>query len=509
MKTTDLIPILLYHLKEGDKYGLELVEACKNCSDGRIEIKQPSLYSVLKKLEKSHFISSYWKDSDIGGKRHYYKITENGLLQLDTYPPLDELVRLALINTDEEIDDISSTNSNLEIENKTEKKESSSSFDFTFDSIGEIALENEFKDNKNDDLFKDNLTENQSKDEEKIQNIPFDNIITNEQDNSPVSEEISNQIEQDNSVNIGETISQENDMSSISFDINSIKSGEVELSNSILTINERKNDQPIKNDFDIFDAISFNDNIEEDNSPTLPPQEKLEEEIKQEVTEKIENVNLEETHAFKQNETSINKNSNIDNKKEIVSNKNQTEKVETEIIKPANQAQEIRNNVESVIKYSDYEDFSTSPKIINAKRIAKQNLIRNIFSSSLAILIVIATLFISIKTNITTTYIIYTLLFTLYIVYNFCRCIGNYHKNYLRLVNENNINNNKILIRKIIIFVANLVVLLVINLAFIKDSLFKVNYFGNFLYPILETSYFLFDYLIMIICSKSKKTVKI
>ena len=76
-------------------------------------------------------------------------------------------------------------------------------------------------------------------------------------------------------------------------------------------------------------------------------------------------------------------------------------------------------------------------------------------------------------------------------------------------MNENNINNNKILIRKIIIFVANLVVLLVINLAFIKDSLFKVNYFGNFLYPILETSYFLFDYLIMIICSKSKKTVKI
>ena len=92
MKTTDLIPILLYHLKDGDKYGLELVNACEECSNGVIKIKQPTLYSILKKLEKSHFISSYWKDSEIGGKRHYYKILDNGLAQLDTYPPLEDLI---------------------------------------------------------------------------------------------------------------------------------------------------------------------------------------------------------------------------------------------------------------------------------------------------------------------------------------------------------------------------------------------------------------------------------
>ena len=96
MKTTDLIPIVLYQLKDGDKYGLELVDAIKQVSNDKIEIKQPTLYPLLKKLEKSKFISSYWQDSEIGGKRHYYKITDNGLAQLDTFPSLEELIASAL-----------------------------------------------------------------------------------------------------------------------------------------------------------------------------------------------------------------------------------------------------------------------------------------------------------------------------------------------------------------------------------------------------------------------------
>ena len=92
MKTTDLIPIILYQLKDQEKYGLEIVDAISQCSNGRIDIKQTTLYPLLKKLEKSKFISSYWQDSDIGGKRHYYKITTNGLAQLETYPSIDELI---------------------------------------------------------------------------------------------------------------------------------------------------------------------------------------------------------------------------------------------------------------------------------------------------------------------------------------------------------------------------------------------------------------------------------
>ncbi len=100
MKTTDLIPLILLELIENDKYGFELTKSIETKSKGRIVIKQPTLYTVLKKLEKSKFISSYWQDSEIGGKRHYYRITDNGRLQASTLPDYNTLVNN--INLDEE-----------------------------------------------------------------------------------------------------------------------------------------------------------------------------------------------------------------------------------------------------------------------------------------------------------------------------------------------------------------------------------------------------------------------
>lgn len=93
MKTTDLIPLVLYQLVDGDKYGYEIVKQIEDSSNGRISIKQPTLYSVLKKLEHGRIISSYWQDSEIGGKRHYYKLTDNGRAQLDTYPSFERLIK--------------------------------------------------------------------------------------------------------------------------------------------------------------------------------------------------------------------------------------------------------------------------------------------------------------------------------------------------------------------------------------------------------------------------------
>jgi len=102
MKTTDLIPLILLELKDCDKYGFELTKSIETKSAGKIIIKQPTLYTILKKLEKSKFISSYWKDSDIGGKRHYYKITENGLKQTSTLPSYNDLLAVACDETTEE-----------------------------------------------------------------------------------------------------------------------------------------------------------------------------------------------------------------------------------------------------------------------------------------------------------------------------------------------------------------------------------------------------------------------
>ena len=70
--------VILTTMLDGDKYGYEIIAEISNWSNGKIELKQPSLYSALTRLEKADMLSSYWTDSDIGGKRHYYRLTDLG-----------------------------------------------------------------------------------------------------------------------------------------------------------------------------------------------------------------------------------------------------------------------------------------------------------------------------------------------------------------------------------------------------------------------------------------------
>lgn len=75
--------IILKTLASGDKYGYEIIKEIETRSNGTYELKQPTLYSCLKRLEGQGFISAYWVNSDIGGKRHYYKLTELGRTEYD------------------------------------------------------------------------------------------------------------------------------------------------------------------------------------------------------------------------------------------------------------------------------------------------------------------------------------------------------------------------------------------------------------------------------------------
>ncbi|MBR5226688.1 MAG: helix-turn-helix transcriptional regulator [Clostridia bacterium] len=75
--------ILLSCLLDGDKYGAELLNDLHKKSDNQVSVKQPTLYGTLARMEKQGFISSYWKDSKNGGKRHYYKITDSGKKYLE------------------------------------------------------------------------------------------------------------------------------------------------------------------------------------------------------------------------------------------------------------------------------------------------------------------------------------------------------------------------------------------------------------------------------------------
>jgi len=74
---------ILKSLKSSELYGYEIIEKVNILSQNKLNIKQATLYTNLKKLEQKKYISSYWKDSDIGGKRHYYYITDAGIKYLE------------------------------------------------------------------------------------------------------------------------------------------------------------------------------------------------------------------------------------------------------------------------------------------------------------------------------------------------------------------------------------------------------------------------------------------
>ncbi|WP_208591453.1 PadR family transcriptional regulator [Gracilibacillus suaedae] len=70
--------IILNLLMSGDKYGYEITKLIAAYSDGEYELKEATMYSSLKRLEKDGSIVSYWGDETQGGRRKYYKVTEKG-----------------------------------------------------------------------------------------------------------------------------------------------------------------------------------------------------------------------------------------------------------------------------------------------------------------------------------------------------------------------------------------------------------------------------------------------
>ncbi|MBE6014631.1 MAG: helix-turn-helix transcriptional regulator [Lachnospiraceae bacterium] len=75
--------IILRILKSGDNYGYEIMKAVSQNSNNEYELKEPSLYTSLKRLEKQGLITSYWGDESQGGRRKYYHITDSGILSYE------------------------------------------------------------------------------------------------------------------------------------------------------------------------------------------------------------------------------------------------------------------------------------------------------------------------------------------------------------------------------------------------------------------------------------------
>ena len=87
-------PLVLSILSKNESYGYEILKTIKERSHQQIEWKDGMIYPLLRKLENDDLIESFWKTSDNGRKRKYYRIKTSGKTYLE-----EQKKQWALINS--------------------------------------------------------------------------------------------------------------------------------------------------------------------------------------------------------------------------------------------------------------------------------------------------------------------------------------------------------------------------------------------------------------------------
>ncbi|MBR2890204.1 MAG: helix-turn-helix transcriptional regulator [Oscillospiraceae bacterium] len=75
--------LVLSLLKDGDKYGYEMVEELAKRSDNTFQLKEGTLYPLLHTLERERYVTSYTSQTPSGRERKYYRLTADGRAQLE------------------------------------------------------------------------------------------------------------------------------------------------------------------------------------------------------------------------------------------------------------------------------------------------------------------------------------------------------------------------------------------------------------------------------------------
>lgn len=70
--------IILAHLMNQDNYGYRINRDIQEKTNNLFELKEATLYSAFRRLEKEGYIRSYWGGEDSGARRRYYSITPEG-----------------------------------------------------------------------------------------------------------------------------------------------------------------------------------------------------------------------------------------------------------------------------------------------------------------------------------------------------------------------------------------------------------------------------------------------
>ncbi len=71
-------PLLLAVLSQGESYGYAIINKVHDLSGGHLQWTDGMLYPVLHRLEKEGLIRSRWVKSEVGRRRRYYELTDDG-----------------------------------------------------------------------------------------------------------------------------------------------------------------------------------------------------------------------------------------------------------------------------------------------------------------------------------------------------------------------------------------------------------------------------------------------
>ncbi len=76
-------PLVLSLLSSGPKYGFQIVHTIQILSEERLHLPNSKLYPLLHLLEQDGLVEAFWKPSESGPDRKYYRLTESGVKSLD------------------------------------------------------------------------------------------------------------------------------------------------------------------------------------------------------------------------------------------------------------------------------------------------------------------------------------------------------------------------------------------------------------------------------------------
>ncbi len=77
-----VLPVVLSLLKDGPRYGYEMVQLVNARTNGVLSWSEGTLYPVLHRLEADGLVSAEWRQTQ-GRRRRYYSLTRGGRRELE------------------------------------------------------------------------------------------------------------------------------------------------------------------------------------------------------------------------------------------------------------------------------------------------------------------------------------------------------------------------------------------------------------------------------------------